>query len=102
MRPQQSRPSGNDPSDNFRVTVPIRVAVEEFRSLYQAFQNLPMNKKINVQKLLKAKTTEEALQEQSLLDEAEISFISALAKAASESSYILQAPPGQRKGNKIL
>jgi hypothetical protein len=83
--------------------VAIRRIVDEFRNIHQALQRYSMDKKkaIDVSQLLSANSTEEALRQQGILGDAEIDFISALARAERESSNILKAPPGQKRGKKL-
>lgn len=83
--------------------VPIRRIVDEFRNIYQALARYSVEKKkpIDLAKLISAGSTEEALRQQNIPVNAEIDFISALARAERESNRILNAPTGQKKGKKL-
>lgn len=85
------------------LRVSIREAVEEFRTIAKAIKEAIQQKKppIDTKKLLDADSTEKALKEQGISGDVYIDFISALARAESESSRVSQAPPGQERGRQL-
>jgi hypothetical protein len=103
MQSQESQADTSAVPKGFKVTVYIRDVVEEFRRLFKALQDnsIKNQQTINIENLLKADSTEQALKEQSILEDAEITFISALAIAERDFSRVSKASTEHQEGEEL-